>query len=57
LTRSAIDGVEIRKGGSGPNALDKKQSSVQATHDNDSFNKHYNKDLKVSEGIYLYLTF
>ena len=66
--RNAIDGVKLsggkgpdKKGGgvgsSLPNikadtGLDRSNSSIAAMAANDSFNKHYNKELKVSEGKY-----
>ena len=63
IDRNAIDGVKLPgKGGekkssvgSLPNikadtGVDKTSSSIAALAANDSFNKHYNKELKVSEG-------
>jgi hypothetical protein len=47
LNRSAIDGVIEKRG-----ASEKRPQNPGATsiNENESFNRHYNKELKVSEG-------
>jgi hypothetical protein len=52
---SAIDGIELKKVRDG--SLDKKQNSQGIGVENESFNKNFNKELKVSEGNYLCLIF
>jgi hypothetical protein len=44
-----IDGVDLKKG---HGSIDKKQNStgIGSIMENESFNRHYNKELKVSEG-------
>ncbi len=50
-SRNAIDGVKPAAG-KGLNAATGKGADGGASNANDSFNKHYNKELKVSEGRY-----
>lgn len=50
LCRNAIDGVKPAGGSKGSNLNGATGSAANA---NDSFNKHYNKELKVSEGTYI----
>jgi len=58
--RSAIDGLDKKQGGGAAANHEKKSlnnAGNTSMNENESFNKHYNKELKVSEGkvAFLYL--
>jgi hypothetical protein len=51
--RSAIDGLDKKQGGGAAANYEKKSlnnAGNTSINENESFNKHYNKELKVSEG-------
>ena len=49
MNRNAIDGVKSGGAGKGANGSNGADANGGGGN-NDSFNKHYNKELKVSEG-------
>ena len=51
MVRNAVDGVKTGVGGKGINS-NGSPDGIGANSGNEAFNKHYNKELKVSEGKY-----
>lgn len=56
VLRNAVDGVKTGAGGKGINS-NVSPDGNGPNSGNEAFNKHYNKELKVSEGKYRFLLY